>query len=433
MSPQRSTSRSKTVEILQRSDCLNIDDEEIRDLDNMLFPEGGWQAWMTIVGAFLVQFATFGYTNAFGVYQDFYVREYLHKYTPSDIGWIGGTQIFLVLSSGIVTGRAFDNGYFHHMMIAGALLNSFSFFMLSLSHQNQYYQVFLSHGLGGGLAAGLVYTPTLAIGSHYFRRHRALSIGFVVSGAGLGAVLHPIMLNHLFSGPSSFARGVRISAALNSSLLIIANLMMRTRLPPKKVRSRIPFTEFARDMPYVFVVMGGMVTIFGVSFAVFFIQLYSGGNKIAQYSLSIMNAASIVGRTIPALFVSRCGIVNMIIFITICMAALIYSLAAVETARGIVAFAVIYGILEGGAITLTPAMLASLAEDVDEIGARIGVSFALSGIIGLFVTPIQGALLTRQLHWWRPIMFTGTMVSGGALCYIIARFLLVQRRGTHIV
>lgn len=66
-----------------------------------------------------------------------------------------------------------------------------------------------------------------------------------------------------------------------------------------------------------------------------------------------MNAASIVGRTIPALFVSRCGIVNMIIFITICMAALIYSLAAVETARGIVAFAVIYGILEGGGMVLS--------------------------------------------------------------------------------
>lgn len=35
------------------------------------------------------------------------------------------------------------------------------------------------------------------------------------------------------------------------------------------------------------------------------------------------------------------------------MAALIYSLAAVETARGIVAFAVIYGILEGGGMVLS--------------------------------------------------------------------------------
>lgn len=63
MSPQRSTSRSKTVEILQRSDCLNIDDEEIRDLDNMLFPEGGWQAWMTIVGAYVNRTYLFIYSS----------------------------------------------------------------------------------------------------------------------------------------------------------------------------------------------------------------------------------------------------------------------------------------------------------------------------------------------------------------------------------
>jgi len=61
-----------------------------------------------------------------------------------------------------------------------------------------------------------------------------------------------------------------------------------------------------------------------------------------------MNAASIAGRTVPALFVHRYGVVNLLIVITICMATMIYTLAAVKTGGGIVTFAVIYGFLEGG-------------------------------------------------------------------------------------
>jgi len=61
-----------------------------------------------------------------------------------------------------------------------------------------------------------------------------------------------------------------------------------------------------------------------------------------------MNAASIAGRTIPAIFVKRCGIVNLTIFVTIGMAALLYSLAAVKTTGGVIAFVILFGFFEGG-------------------------------------------------------------------------------------
>ncbi|KAJ7046294.1 hypothetical protein C8F04DRAFT_1063903 [Mycena alexandri] len=40
-------------------------------------------AWATVLGAFLIQFCGFGYTTSFGVYQDFYVRDYLSQSSPS--------------------------------------------------------------------------------------------------------------------------------------------------------------------------------------------------------------------------------------------------------------------------------------------------------------------------------------------------------------
>lgn len=63
------------------------------------------------------------------------------------------------------------------------------------------------------------------------------------------------MLNKLFHGPVGFQNGVRISAGLNAGLLIIANCMMRTRLPPKKTGTALPLAKFARDPPYLIAVI----------------------------------------------------------------------------------------------------------------------------------------------------------------------------------
>jgi hypothetical protein len=58
-------------------------------------------------------------------------------------------------------------------------------------------------------------------------------MGFVVAGASLGSVFHPIMLNNLINGKFGFGNGVRASAGMISGLLFIACLLMRTRLPPQ--------------------------------------------------------------------------------------------------------------------------------------------------------------------------------------------------------
>lgn len=125
--------------------------------------------------------------------------------------------------------------------------------MLSLAQPGQYYQVhhpatkyymsrstdfdwqiFLTQGIGLGLAQGLVYIPTIAVASQYFRQRRTLAMSLVACGSSLGSVVHPIMLNYLFNKSVGFANGVRISAALNSALLFVACLLIRTRLGPPK-------------------------------------------------------------------------------------------------------------------------------------------------------------------------------------------------------
>jgi MFS family permease len=83
-----------------------------------------------------------------------------------------------------------------------------------------------------GIGMSLTYGPCLAVVSQHFSRRRTLVMSLVTSGTPLGAMVHPIMLNHLLNGTVGFARGVRASAGFVSALLLIACLSMRTRRVP---------------------------------------------------------------------------------------------------------------------------------------------------------------------------------------------------------
>ncbi|KAF8702195.1 hypothetical protein AX14_014482 [Amanita brunnescens Koide BX004] len=347
------------------------------------FPEGGLQAWLTVVGAVLVQFCCFGYINSFGVYQDFYVRKYLTNYSPSAIGWIGGVQLFLTFFLGVFAGSAFDRGYFRHLMIASTVLQALALFMLSLSQENHYYQVFLAQGICFGLSVGLSYSPSLAIMSHYFKRRRTLALGLVSGGSSLGAIIHPIMLNRLFNGPVGFHNGVRISAALNVTLLLVANFICTTRLPPKTTKSRLQLLDFVRDPPYVLLVICIFLTFCGLFFPFFYIQLdavyHNINHTLAFYALSILNAANLFGRTIPPAFASKFGAYNIFVFCEFVMGIVLLCMAAIKNATGVVVIAIFYGLFGGGAVSLAPAALGALARNVDEVGARIGIGFGFCG------------------------------------------------------
>lgn len=69
-------------------------------------------------------FATFGLQNSFGVFQDYYGQQ--HSSSASGISWIGSTQLFLITSMGLVSGKLVDRGYFRHTFFAGSVIFTFS-------------------------------------------------------------------------------------------------------------------------------------------------------------------------------------------------------------------------------------------------------------------------------------------------------------------
>ncbi|KAJ6531377.1 MFS general substrate transporter [Mycena vulgaris] len=399
-----------------------------------VIPDGGYQAWATVAGSFLIMFCGFGYGSSFGVYQDFYVRKYLLDSTPSAISWIGSVNIFIVLFGGFIAGRLHDRGYFYPLMYGGSFLMALSLFLLSLARPNQFYQIFLAQGIANGLGAGMTYVPCVAVISHHFQKRRALAMTIVASGSSLGAVVHPIMLNNTLRR-LSFGNAVRTSAGLISGLLLIACFLMRTRLPPPKQPLRLGQTlrKFARDKPYTVATIGLGIFTIGFYYPLFYLQLDATQHGLdptfAFYVLVIMNTSSFVGRLCPGLISHRWGVKPMMTVASGCGAVLILTMISIHDIASVVTIGVLYGFFAGIIVTLMGPLLATLTDDMSELGARMGISFAFSGIGILIGPPIDGLLLTSEFVWWRPALLSGVMATVGFGCFVLM-MILHRRKST---
>ncbi|KAF5350404.1 hypothetical protein D9758_012484 [Tetrapyrgos nigripes] len=453
----------------RKMSCSKHDDPEspvASDSPMLILPEGGRRGWLTVLGAFLIQFCTYGSTIIFSqslgksmthidITQDFYTREYLTNTPESAVSWVGSINAFLSISFGIVSGRLYDMGHFYTLLYFGSCLTSLSLFLLSLCQPNHFYQILLTQGIGAGLGSGITYVPTISVVSHDFSgKDRLLAMTVVASGSSLGAVVHPIMLNNLLHNERlglGFGNVVRISAGMITALLLIGCGLMRTRgsgafrskeKALKTSRSNIfkTFKQSAKDKAYVAATLGLSIFVIGYYLPFFYIQLDASvrglNTTFSFYSLVILNASSFFGRIIPG-FLSqkskRFGDVGyMLTFSVFCCSVLIFSMIAVKSIAGFVVVGILYGFFAGAFVALMAPLIAILTEDHSELGARIGISWAFAGLGGLIGGPIDGALLNHsagsdQYDWWKPALFSGIMALTGCLMFGFMLLLLSKR------
>ncbi|KAI0311457.1 hypothetical protein OF83DRAFT_1087677 [Amylostereum chailletii] len=235
------------------------------------------------------------------------------------------------------------------------------------------------------------------------------------------------MLNLLFAGSTGFAWGVRASAFLVLGLLIIANLLMTDRhgisktAPPKS-----DLKTLLTNIPYMISVLA--VLLFAI--------LHGVDPSVAFYMLALMNGLGIPGRIIPNAFVPRFGVFNLLIASTIACGALIFALYGISATPGVVIFAILYGFFSGAYMRVSWGAqwsMSTFIRGLPTYSTRVGLAFFLTSLGTLTGNPIDNALLGDTFPWGGAIVFSATMVIGGALALVVAWNYVVKRRGTEFV
>ncbi|KAF8868817.1 MFS general substrate transporter [Gymnopilus junonius] len=411
------------------------DDNESQQSSTLKVPDdGGSTAWLTVLGAWLVMFSTFGYLYSFGVYQDFYTRFFLSTHSPSKIAWIGSFQLMMPFGFGVVSGKLFDSGYFHLLQLFGSCIFVISLFMLSLAREQQYSDVFLSQAVGMGIGLGCTFIPTVSVVSHHFNERKVLATGIVMSGSSLGAVIFPIMINNLIK-TIGFAKTVRASAYIVFGLLIIANAIMRPAYPKDKTeKPKLNIKAFFTDVPYILGSFGALISMFGFYFPLIYLQLYAVehgiDSNLAFYSIATLNAASTIGRVFGNYIAHHLGSFNVGISCTLVTAASIFAVFGVHNSASLIIVSIFHGLFAGAWLSVSVAALSTLARHPHEVGSRIGIALAFSSFGSLGSAPVQGALLTSTYIWSRPIIFSGVLMVAASFVFLLARMVLAKERGT---
>ncbi|KLP19061.1 monocarboxylate transporter 4 [Fusarium fujikuroi] len=322
----------------------------------------------------------------FGVSQTYYTTHVDNS--TSQISWIGSVQIPALFFIETLSGRLTDPGCFRITFAAGTLFTCLGVFTTSLS--TTFWQLLLSQSLCTGLGNGLMFTPSLAVVSTYFKRRRAF--GITATGSAAGGPIFPSMARQLL-GSIGFACAVGAMGLMQLITLDMANLLLRPRIPPRQSVPWIDLVWFKRE-GYLFFAIG-IFTFWTTFFPFYCLTCFAVSqlDKTLTYSaalniLLVVNGVGIIGRSLPNAIAHHFGSITVLIPVVFISSKCLFTWPAVSTEAGSYAWASAYGIVAGASMSLFPPALPDLRMVVHKTGVRMGMIFTTNSIATLTGPPI---------------------------------------------
>ncbi|KAJ7080079.1 major facilitator superfamily domain-containing protein [Mycena crocata] len=396
------------------------------------YPDGGLRAWLIVLGAFFSTFSTFGYVNSWGVFQTYYQLHLLKDSSSSTISWIGSVQIALTFGIAVLMGRLFDNGWF--ALPAACASVSLVVLTILIGQCTQFWQFLLCQGFAVGVASGVIFGPTLAIVSHWFKRRRSTAMGVVASGSSVGGLVIPILVQQLIP-QIGFPWTVRVLALLLFFTTGILNLCLKRRLPPVRTSGGIFNWKAFKYKPFSLYTLAVFVCFFGLytckfSFLLTYIDVSATdagmAPSFAVYLLAIANGSSGVGRIMTGLLADRVGCMSVMIPGTLLAAIVTYVWPFAGSLRSLIAISIIYGFASGIFVGLQAVPLIHMG-DMSDVGRRTGTLFSILSISALAGPPISGAIASATGDYKAVGYYAGSamMVAIAILWYV--RYLMTGK------
>ncbi|KAL1977835.1 hypothetical protein VTN31DRAFT_694 [Thermomyces dupontii] len=390
-------------------------------------PNGGLEAWLTVLAGFCLYSNAWGLLSTFGAFQEYYQTVLLANESPSAISWIGSCQSTLIVLMGVVSGPMVDAGWLRSLVFTSSFMVVFGMMMTSLV--TEYYQALLAQGFCVGIGGGLGYTPALVVISSKFTTKRPIAIGLASLGSSIGSVIFPIVFRRLQPN-IGFGWAVRVIAFLNLALALIACGILLRR-PGNKTRARSLIEPKALTEPNFMLLAISLICVFLAFYIpLFYIPSYARtklgtSRDLSFYMLAIINGASAFGRTTPFLLGSRVKPMYVLLFATTASVIALFSWIAATSEAGLIVWLCYWGYLMGTLVTAPAAIVGHpvFCPDFNFIGTRMGMMWGICSVGGLVGTPIAGALVDLDTgHFLHAQIFAGCLMLGAMLLQLWPTF-----------
>ncbi|CRL30361.1 Sucrose/H+ symporter, plant [Penicillium camemberti] len=395
--------------------------------DHDQYPEGGLKAWSVVLGAWCAMIPSMGLLNSLGTLQPWTSTHQLKDYSESSIGWIYGAYTFFLFLGGAQFGAILDSHGPLYVVLPGSIGIVLSLILLSFSHE--YYQIFLSFSVLGGISASTLFTPPLAAVGHWFNVRRGWATGVACTAGGVGGCIFPLII--LFAAPRiGFEWAIRIIALVCAVTCSIACLTVRTRLPPKKAVTSVDFKAL-KDTKYASATLSVFFAEFSAFIPITYITsytLHAGFDEQLSYAVLVfLNLGAVFGRFLPGLVADRLGRFNVMI-----MSCLICSLLTLalwlsgdlvdpDSLGIVISYAVLFGFWSGSAISIAPVCISQVCE-IQDYGKRVGTTWTIVSFGTLIAIPIAGAIQQHNNgEYYGLIIFGGVLYISSTIAFVISR------------
>ncbi|KAJ5658503.1 monocarboxylate transporter [Penicillium longicatenatum] len=392
--------------------------------NNDAAPDGGAKAWLVVLGAWCALFCTFGWINSVGIFQSYYETSLLHQYSSSTIAWIPSLQIFFMFAMGPIVGQLYDRFGPRYIILGGSFLHVFGLMMASIS--TEYYQLLLSQGVCSAMGVCAIFQPSMNAIPSWFDKKRGAAYGIVATGSSLGGVIFPIMVSRLID-EIGYGWAMRVAAFLILFLLVITTLTVQSRVPPRpQAMSRDTLLRPFKELEMMLIILGFIFLTFGIFIPIDYlvVQAMSAGmsSYLAQYLVSMLNAASLFGRMSAGIFSDKVGHYNILVSACFLAGVLVLALwIPAASNAAIIVFACTFGFASGAYVSLAAALVVKISP-FPEIGYRTGLLFLFSSFGGLTTNPIAGAILQHDGGSYTGVkIFSGVFLLVGSVAVLAAR------------
>ncbi|KAL4978174.1 major facilitator superfamily domain-containing protein [Aspergillus desertorum] len=369
-----------------------------------------------------------GLLNSLGTLHAWTSTYQLTDYSESSIGWIYGAYAFFLYVAGAQAGPIFDCYGPLYVVVPGSIGMVAS--LLCFSFSTEYYQIFLSFSVLGGLLACALFNPAISVVGHWFNIRRGIATGIACTAGGLGGVAFPLII--MYAAPKvGFGWAIRIIAVLSAVLLALACLLMRTRLPRPSGKSAAVDFKGLHQIEYASTTAAVFLVEFAVFVSITYISsyaLHAGVDTTLSHALiPLLNAGAVPGRFLPGLIADKLGRFNVMIVTSLLCSILTLALWIPVNANtaGLICYAILFGFSSGTAISLTPVCISQVCR-VEEYGQRNGTTFTIASVGTLTGIPIAGAILVASRGRYDALVgFGGGMYFLATVAFVVARCVCV--------
>ncbi|KAH7135727.1 major facilitator superfamily domain-containing protein [Dendryphion nanum] len=362
----------------------------------------GKAAWLVLAGCSLIQAPVWGFSLAFGVFQEYYAShpEAIQGDT-SNIAIVGTSMTGIMYLSSPLTFTLLTK-YPHLRRSFGPLgvLIAASGFLLS-SFATKVWQLIVTQGVLCALGCGLMFTPTTLYLDEWWVRRKGLAYGIMWSGKNVTGIVMPFVVE---AGLGRFGPRRTVQAWAVGTVLLSAPLLyfLRPRLPlPQSSAPRRIDTSFLRLPAFWMHSIGNVLQSLGyflpytylTSYAVQQLQL---STTVSTLLLAVINASSIPGGIVIGSLGDHFSVTSVVLVSTIGSAVAVLCFWGLSSHVALLTiFAITYGFFAGGFSSTWSGVLTNLKEQSPTLdtGFIFGLLAGGRGIGNVISGPLSVALL----------------------------------------